>query len=97
MDAGVVDVLVKSKLESEMSAGIPQDMEPFVQRMVAGRRFLSEQDVVSEGLRMLQAREILRDEVAMGFESLDSGKGLPAEQAYSRAEKRIAEIENGER
>ncbi len=80
-----------------MSAGIPQDMESFVQRMVAGRRFLSEQDVVSEGLRMLQAREVLREEVAMGFESLDSGNGVPAEQAYSRAEKRIAEIENGER
>ncbi len=80
-----------------MSTGIPQDMEPFVQRMVAGRRFLSEQDVVTEGLRMLQARETLREEVAKGFASLDSGKGVQAEQVYSRAEKRIAEIERGER
>lgn len=80
-----------------MSTGIPQDMEPFVQRMVSGRRFLSEQDVVTEGLRMLQARETLRDEVAIGFASLDAGKGVPAEQVYARAEKRIAEIERGER
>jgi antitoxin ParD1/3/4 len=80
-----------------MSLGIPPDMEPFVQRMVAVRRFLSEQDVVAEGLRMLQARETLRDEVAKGFSSLDHGRGVSAEEAYSRAEKRIAEIERGER
>ncbi|QDS89619.1 hypothetical protein EC9_38190 [Rosistilla ulvae] len=80
-----------------MSTGIPQDMVPFVQRMVAGRRFLSEQDVVAEGLRLLQARETLRDEVAKGFASLDAGEGVPADQVYTRAEKRIAEIERGER
>ena len=80
-----------------MSAGIPQDMESFVQRMVDGRRFLNEQDVVTEGLRMLQARETLRDEVAKGFTSLDANKGVPAEQVYAKAEKRIAEIERGER
>ena len=76
-----------------MSAGVPQDMELFVQRMVAGRRFLSEQDVVLEGLRLLQARETLREEVAKGFASLDSSQGVPAEEAYSRAERRIAEVE----
>jgi len=75
-----------------MSTGIPQDMEPFVQRMIAGRRFLSKQDVVAEGLRLLQAHETLREEVAKGFASLDAGQGVLAEQVYSRAEKRIAEI-----
>ena len=80
-----------------MSGDIPRDMVLFVQRMVGGRRFLSEQDVVLEGLRLLQAREGLREEVARGFASLDSGQGVPAEQAYARAEKRIAEIERGER
>ncbi len=80
-----------------MSTGIPNSMEPFVQRMVAGRRYLSEQEVVAEGLRMLEARETLREEVAKGFASLDAGKGVPADQVYSRAEKRIAEIEREER
>ena len=79
-----------------MSTGVPKDMEPFVQRMVNGRRYLSEQDVVTEGLRMLQARETLREEVAKGFASLDAGESVPAEQAYSRAEERIAAIERGE-
>lgn len=80
-----------------MSAGIPSSMEPFVQRMVDGRRFLSQQEVIAEGLRMLEARETLREEVTKGFASLDAGKGVPADQVYSRAEERIAEIERGER
>ena len=80
-----------------MTAEIPSDMIPFVQRMVSERRFLSESDVLAEGLRMLQARETLREEVAKGFAQLDAGQGVPAEQVYARAEKRIAQIERGER
>ena len=79
-----------------MGTGIPSDMAPFVERMVSGRRFLSEQDVMAEGLRMLQARETLREEVVKGFEQLDAGLRVPAEKAYSRAEQRIAQIERGE-
>ena len=51
---------------------------------------------MAEGLRMLQAHETLREEVAKGFEQLDAGLGIPAEKVYSRAEKRIAQIERGE-
>ena len=80
-----------------MSTDIPNSMEPFVQKMVNGRRYLNEQEVVAEGLRMLEARETLREEVAKGFASLDAGRGIPADQVYARAEKRIADIERGER
>ena len=79
-----------------MNTEIPSDMAPFVERMISERRFLNEGDVLAEGLRMLQARETLRDEVAKGFSQLDAGKGIPAEQVYSRAEERIAKIERGE-
>lgn len=80
-----------------MTTEIPTDMVPFVQRMVSERRFLNESDVLAEGLRMLQARETLREEVAKGFAQLDAGQGIPADQVYARAEARIAEIERGER
>ena len=80
-----------------MSTDIPNSMEPFVKKMVNGRRYLNEQEVVAEGLRMLEARETLREEVAKGFASLDAGRGIPADQVYARAEKRIADIERGER
>ena len=79
-----------------MSTGVPEGMEPFVRRMVDGRRYLSPQEVIAEGLRLLESRETLREEVAKGFASLDVGKGVPADQVYSRAEKRITEIERGE-
>ena len=75
---------------------IPDDWEQFVQRMVLERRFSNEAEVVAAGLRMLQAREEFRREVAMGFAQLDAGQGIPAEQVYVRAEAHIAQIERGE-
>jgi Arc/MetJ-type ribon-helix-helix transcriptional regulator len=81
----------------DMTTEIPSDLVPFVQRMLAERRFLNEKDVLAEGLRMLQARETLREEVKKGFDQLDADRGLPAEKVYARAEERIRQIENGER
>ncbi len=80
-----------------MTAEIPSDLVPFVQRMIAEKRFLNEEDVLAEGLRMLQARETLREEVKKGFDQLDAGLGVPAEEVYARAEERIRQIEDGER
>jgi antitoxin ParD1/3/4 len=78
-----------------MTTEIPMDLLPFVQQTVAEKRFLNEGDVLADGLRLLQARETLRDEVRKGFEQLDAGLGLPAEQVYARVEQRIHEIESG--
>ena len=79
-----------------MTTEIPSDLVPFVQRMVAEKRFLNEEDVLAEGLRMLQARETLREEVKKGFDQLDAGLSVPAEDVYRRAEERVRRIENGE-
>ena len=79
-----------------MTTEIPSDLIPFVQRMVSEKRFLSESDVLAEGLRLLQARETLRAEVKKGFDQLDAGRGIPADDVYQRAEERIQQIENGE-
>jgi Arc/MetJ-type ribon-helix-helix transcriptional regulator len=75
-----------------MTAEIPADLAPFVQRLVAERRFLTTDDVLAESLRMLQASEILRDEVRAGFDELDAGRRIPAESVYRRAEERVREI-----
>ncbi len=72
-----------------MSNQIPVDFLPFVRRMVAARRFLSEEDVLAEGLRLLQARETLREEVQKGFHQLDEGIEVPANEAFDRIAKRI--------
>ena len=78
-----------------MTTEIPSDLVPFIQRMVSEKRFLNESDVLTEGLRLLQARETLRTEVRKGFDQLEAGQGIPAEDFYNRAEERIREIENG--
>lgn len=79
-----------------MTAEIPSDLMPFVQRMVAEKRFLNEEDVLAEGLRLLQARETLREEVKKGFDQLDAGHSVPAEDVYARAEERIRRVQNGD-
>ena len=78
-----------------MTTEIPSDLVPFVQRMVAERRFLNEEDVLAAGLRMLQAHETLREEVKRGFDQLDTGQRVPAEDVYRRAEERIRQLEDG--
>ena len=80
-----------------MSLEIPVDLAPFVQRMVSQRRFLSESDVLAEGLRLLQARESLREEIESGFRQLDAGQGVSADDVYARAAERIRQVESGER
>jgi antitoxin ParD1/3/4 len=40
-----------------MTVDIPADLAPFVQRLIAKRRFLTEGDVLAEGLRLLQSQE----------------------------------------
>ena len=67
-----------------MSIQIPQDFVPFVQRLVNSRRFLSEEDVVAEGLRMLRASETLKAEVQKGFDELDGGLGIDADTVFAR-------------
>lgn len=79
-----------------MSTEIPSDLSLFVERMVSQRRFLNTNDVLAEGLRLLQARETLREEVQKGFSQLDAGDGVPSEAVYSRAEEKIQKIERGE-
>jgi putative addiction module CopG family antidote len=76
-----------------MNVEIPRDLSPFVERMVAERRFLTASDVLAEGLRLLQSREVLRQQVRLGFEQLDSGSGMDAASVYDRAEARINEVE----
>lgn len=79
-----------------MTAEIPSDLLPFVRRMVSAKRFLSDGDVIAAGIRLLQARETLRDEITKGFDQLDADLGIPESQVYDRVEKRIRSIESGE-
>ena len=78
-----------------MSVDIPAELAPFVERLIAERRFLTESEVLAEGLRLLQAQETLRAAVGQGFAQLDEGKSAAADTVFAKAEERIASIERG--
>ena len=80
-----------------MTVDIPSDLAPFVERLIAERRFLSESEVLAEGLRLLQSRESLRAAVRHGFSQLDEGQSLPAEAVFDQAKERIAAAERAGR
>ena len=79
-----------------MTASAISDFTPFIQGLVAKGHFESEGEVLAEGIRMLQAREMLYEEVRQGFESIDNGKGIPGEIVFAEVRERIAKIERGE-
>jgi len=80
-----------------MSVDIPAELAPFVERLIAERRFLTESEVLAEGLRLLQSKETLRAAVGQGFAQLDEGNSAAADTVFAKAEERIASIERAGR
>jgi putative addiction module CopG family antidote len=80
-----------------MTVDMPAELAPFVERLIAERRFLTESEVLAEGLRLLQSQETLRAAVRQGFAQLDEGKSSAADTVLARAEERIAAIERAGR
>lgn len=78
-----------------MSSQIPSDFAPFVHRMIESKRFFSEEDVIAEGLRLLQSQEMLREEVRKGFDQLNAAQIVPADLVFDHANARIQAIEQG--
>lgn len=74
--------------------------EELIRRQVRSGRFASASEVVREGLRLIEARdaerearlEALRTEIARGRES---GPGIPADDVFAKARRRIDEVAGG--
>ena len=80
-----------------MTVDIPADLAPFVQRLIAERRFLTEGDVLAEGLRLLQSQEALRAAIRGGFAELEEGRFVAADEVFAKAEEHIATAERASR
>ena len=80
-----------------MTVEIPADLAPFVQRLIAERRFLTEGDVLAEGLRLLQSQEALRAAVREGFSQLNEGRSAPAAEVFTKAREHIQSAEQARR
>jgi putative addiction module CopG family antidote len=75
----------------------------FVEDCVATGRYLSAEDVVGTGLRMLQAREQdrqaqlakLRCMIAEGAAELDRGEGYPVDEVFQEIAARRERLQSG--
>ena len=78
-----------------MNVQIPADLNRFVEGLVADGKYQSGDQVLVEGLRLLQTRERLRRDVDAGIAQLDRGEGLDEDEVFEALERQIAEIERG--
>ena len=67
-----------------MPTDIPPEFQSFVSSLIARRRYLSESEVLSEGLRLSQARETLSEEVRKGFEQIKNGQCVNGPEAMAK-------------
>ena len=73
-----------------ISADLGQQLENFVAGLVATGRYNSKSEVLREGVRLIQDRETrlaaLDASIARGLGDADSGKIIPADEAFDRLE-----------
>lgn len=73
-----------------MDVTLSGDAEQFIRKEVASGRYESPHEVIREGLRLLQEREILEQhrrerlnqQIEEGLAQLDRGEGIPGDQAF---------------
>jgi len=85
-----------------VSIDLPPDLNSLVQRKVTSGQFHSAQEVLCEGLRLLQEREELgkpdfevstldelEAKLLVGLEQLERGEGIPGEESFRRAKEQF--------
>ncbi len=77
-----------------MNVQLPSDVSEFVESLVSSGEYPSANEAIVEGIRLLKSRELFRQEVRLGFEQLDNGQGVDADEVYERAAKGIREIKD---
>ncbi|MBS9475596.1 type II toxin-antitoxin system ParD family antitoxin [Ancylobacter radicis] len=77
-----------------ISAELGQQLETYVNRLVASGRYHSKSEVLREGVRLLQEREMrvaaLEQALARGLDDAEAGRVTPAERVLGRLEAKYA-------
>ena len=77
-----------------MNIELPSDYGKFVKGLVAQGRFQSEEDVVTEGIRLLMSNERLRAEIQRGVQQIDAGDCFNEEDVFAEIESEIDRIDS---
>ena len=67
-----------------MSIQLPPDDQKAAESLIAGGRFSTIEEVVSEGIRRLVTTEEIRSQVQLGIEQADRGEVLEHEAVFER-------------
>ncbi len=86
-----------------LNVSLTPKLSDFVTATVTSGRYVSASEVVREGLRLLEERELLRQagleearsKIAAGLASLDRGEGIPGDKVFEKIEARLAHLEEG--
>lgn len=80
---------------TSLSITLPHEMAQMVKDKVASGEYASESEVIRDGLRTLQARDValenwLRQEIVPAYEAYraDPSRAIPAEEAFAGVEAR---------
>jgi len=82
-----------------ISADLGAPLEEFVNNLVRSGRYNSKSEVIREGVRIIQEREMklaaLDAAIARGIADAEAGRVLPIEEAFERLRKRLDLPETG--
>ncbi len=77
-----------------MNLELPNDIHQFLRSIVHQGRFASEQAAVIEGMRLLMAREELKEDIELGVKQLDEGQWLDEDAVFDRVELEITKVQS---
>ena len=75
-----------------MAIHIKRELEAEIDAKVRSGADRSADDVIREGLGLINAREELRQAIAAGAAQLDCGEGIPGEQVFEELRTRSQEL-----
>ena len=76
------DPVVKRKIG--MNIQLPSDAMQFVEGLVTSGEFESTNDAITEGVRLLMSRKLLRADIQKGINELDAGLGIDGDEVFSQ-------------
>ena len=75
-----------------MNVELPADAIQFGEGLVASGQYSSANEAVTEGVRLLMARQQLRADIQKGIDELDAGKGIDGDVVFAELRKRAQKV-----
>ena len=78
-----------------MNIQIPQDQQSPIEELVSNGRFVSVQEAVSEGIKLLVSNENLRQAIQVGIDQADAGDLHDHDSVFAQLKVMAADANNG--